>query len=1059
MDPHQTRPNRPIRVLHLEDNPRDAELIQQRLKANALAFDVVWVDAKQAFESALARRTFDLVIVDYNLPHYDGMSALARIRERHPELPVIVVSGTLSEEEAVECLKAGANDYVLKQRLQRLDVAVTRVLQEAAQRQRRRQAEEALRDSEERFRATFEQAAVGMALRGVDPRNPRWLRVNQKLCDILGYTREELLQLTSVDLTPPEDRDLAVDYNEKLLRGEIASYSREKRYVRKDGQVIWADISLSVVRGGPQDQPTHIISVIQDVTERRQAAEQIVRLSRIHALISGVNTMIVRTRDRQRLLDEACEIAVRIGGFRMAWIGFVDARSLDVVPAATAGHEAGYLKIIWPSADPDAPGGQGISGRAIRARRPVVLEEFAHDLKLVDPEEALRRGYRAGISLPLVMENNVVGVMNLYSGETGVFDDKEIGLLSELTADISFALEHIEKQQKIDQLSRITAVSSEINAAIVRIHEKEALLRETCRIASEHGKFGLVWIGLLDPEKQDVRAVAWKGFSPEAARAVSWASIDSTRGALRKALRTRKVAVRNDIGIELLSGKLRNEALPKGYYSTACLPLVVDDKVAALISLFATERGFFDKDELKLLDEVASNVSFALQSITRQEKLEYLSYYDVLTGLPNRHLFIDRLSQQMRSRSGDPQMIALILLDLERFRNVNESIGHRGGDELLVTIARRLEHAFRGRDYLARISSNGFGIIVRGIKGIADVVHVIENEVYSCFGSPFLVADGELRLSARTGIAMFPADGQDADTLFRNAEAALRRARVSGDRNLFYAAKMNAEAAHLVTLESRLRVAVEKQQFVLHYQPKFDTRTMAMTGLEALIRWADPDKGLVPPAQFIPLLEQTGMILEVGRWALQQAVADFQRWRGGGLAPPRIAVNVSAIQLRQDDFVETVRSVMTCSAAPDGKEGCGLDLEITESLVMEDIEQNIAKLKAMQEMGLGIYIDDFGTGYSSLSYIARLPIDALKIDRAFVDSMAANPDDMTIVSTIISLAHALKLSVVAEGVETDEQRRLLALLKCDEVQGYLFSRPVPAEQIERLLREQKTLPG
>ncbi|MEK7875434.1 MAG: GGDEF domain-containing phosphodiesterase, partial [Pseudomonadota bacterium] len=305
----------------------------------------------------------------------------------------------------------------------------------------------------------------------------------------------------------------------------------------------------------------------------------------------------------------------------------------------------------------------------------------------------------------------------------------------------------------------------------------------------------------------------------------------------------------------------------------------------------------------------------------------------------------------------------------------------------------------------------------------------------------------ELRVSAKAGVALFPGDATEPDALFSSAEAALRQAKSAGDRYLFYAHKMNAQVAEQFKLESKLQQALEREQFVLFYQPRVDLRTGRVAGLEALIRWNDPDTGLMLPSLFIPLLEETGMIVEVGAWVMQRAVSQYAAWLATGLQPPRIAVNVSQVQLKRKDFVATVQRAIAIAGKPDH----GLDLEITESMIMEDIESSIEKLKIVRDLGVGIAIDDFGTGYSSLRYLTRLPITALKIDRAFVRHMTTNPDDAAIVTTIIALARNLHLKVIAEGVETEEQSKFLRLLKCDEFQGYLFSKPVPAEQVPALL--------
>ena len=431
-------------------------------------------------------------------------------------------------------------------------------------------------------------------------------------------------------------------------------------------------------------------------------------------------------------------------------------------------------------------------------------------------------------------------------------------------------------------------------------------------------------------------------------------------------------------------------------------------------------------------------------------ELVQMAHHDALTGLPNRSLLRDRMQQRAGAAHSEQKMFALILLDLERFRIINETLGQHAGDELLRRVARRLQDGLDENDILARPGGNVFAMVTRRTDGGVALVQLLEQTLLQLQGQPFEFEGKELLVVAKAGIAVYPGDGEDADILYRNAEAALAKAKLSADRYLFYAPEFNARVAETLALENKLRRAVERGEMVLHYQPKVDLKKRRISGLEALMRWNDPDTGLVPPFKFISILEETGLILEAGRWALEQAIADFSRWKGNGLRVPRIAVNVSAIQLRQKDFVATVERAL--GAAGEGV----LELEITESLIMQDVDANIRTLRAIRDMGVEIAVDDFGTGYSSLSYISRLPINTLKIDRAFIMNMTSKPDDLSIVSTIISLGHSLELKIVAEGVETEEQANLLRLLKCDEFQGYLFSRPVPAQQVEALLRENHT---
>jgi EAL domain-containing protein (putative c-di-GMP-specific phosphodiesterase class I) len=354
----------------------------------------------------------------------------------------------------------------------------------------------------------------------------------------------------------------------------------------------------------------------------------------------------------------------------------------------------------------------------------------------------------------------------------------------------------------------------------------------------------------------------------------------------------------------------------------------------------------------------------------------------------------------------------------------------------------------RSFDEVAHLGADHFALLLTAVKGADEVARILEDQRHACFGDAFLIAGSDFKAAAKFGIALYPDDGDDAEALFRNAEAALKAAKASGEKYLFYSRQMNARVTERLSLENRLRRAVEQEEFVLHYQPKVERETGRMTGVEALIRWNDPAGGLVPPGEFIPLLEETGLILEVGAWALRRAVRDHGDWLARGLAAPRIAVNVSAIQLRQSDFVAVVRQSLAAGPTPPG-----IDIEITESLIMEDIEGNIAKLNAIRDMGLNIAIDDFGTGYSSLAYLARLPLSTLKIDRAFIITMLDDPNTMTLVSTIISLAHSFGLKVVAEGVDHEEQAGMLRLLRCDEMQGFLFSEPGSLEAMSALLRK------
>ncbi len=611
-------------------------------------------------------------------------------------------------------------------------------------------------------------------------------------------------------------------------------------------------------------------------------------------------------------------------------------------------------------------------------------------------------------------------------------------------------------EAKINRLNRIYSVLSGINTTIVRVNEEEDLFREACRIAVEHGKFSFAWIGKFDADTRQVTPAAQAGRDDGYLAQINLTAREDAPGGCvlaAQALTRAKPVVCNDIaGDERMSG-CRSEALSRGYRSVTIFPLVVEGRPVGVFALYASEPGVFDDDEMRLLVEMAGDISFALDHLKKEERLNYLAYFDAITGLPNRTLFFDRVDQWINTMYRNGNKFSVVMLDIKRFSSINESFGRKAGDDLLRQVAQRLKEALDETAILARISADSYGIaILHGDEG-ANIAHVLEKILSGIDNRSFMLGEEELRISVRAGIALFPDDGKDADTLFRNAEAARKKTTLSSDKYLFYTPEFNARVAEKLKLENKLRIALEQKQLVLHYQPKVDLGSGLISGLEALMRWNDPDAGLVPPVKFIHVLEETGMIIEAGSWALAQAMADYRELQKNDLSPRRIAVNVSQVQLQRNDFVSTIARAVSGVGDMAG----GLEIEITESLIMQDIEANIEKLRAIREMGVEVAIDDFGTGYSSLSYIAKLPVNSLKIDRVFIINMTSNPDDLSIVSTIITLAHSLDMKVIAEGVETQEQASLLRLLKCDEIQGYLFSPAVSADQIEEFLRKKKSL--
>lgn len=426
-----------------------------------------------------------------------------------------------------------------------------------------------------------------------------------------------------------------------------------------------------------------------------------------------------------------------------------------------------------------------------------------------------------------------------------------------------------------------------------------------------------------------------------------------------------------------------------------------------------------------------------------EQRIEHLAHYDVLTDLPNRVLFNERCEHALSRARREGHELVLMFLDLDRFKHINDSLGHPVGDRLLQQVAERLRKLVREEDTIARLGGDEFVVVLEEVHDI-NVVPSVAEKLLGAFGEPFVVSDSLLHVSSSIGIALYPEDGRDVTTLVRNADAAMYRAKESGRNNYqFYTREMTVLAHERVSLENSLRQAVEMDELVLHYHPQYDLASGGLVGVEALVRWNHPEKGMIPPDRFIPLAEESGLILPIGGWVLREACRQAQAWLDAGRSFGRVAVNVSGHQVERGDFIEQVCNVLQETGLPPG---C-LELEITESFFMQHTGQAVSTLEALRELGVSLAIDDFGTGYSSLSYLKQLPVNKLKIDRSFIQDIPGGRLDMAIVRAVIALGRGLEMRVIAEGVERDEQSRFLLAEGCDEAQGFLYTRPLPADEI------------
>ena len=441
-----------------------------------------------------------------------------------------------------------------------------------------------------------------------------------------------------------------------------------------------------------------------------------------------------------------------------------------------------------------------------------------------------------------------------------------------------------------------------------------------------------------------------------------------------------------------------------------------------------------------------------------EQSIRHMAHHDALTGLPNRTLFRDRLTHAMAQADRYHQILAVLFLDLDRFKAINDTLGHNVGDQLLKIAAERLRSCVRDCDTVARLGGDEFTIIVDDIVEVQDAA-VVAQKILDTIAQPFNLHGHEVFVSVSIGLTLYPNDDENADNLLRNADAAMYRAKEYGRNNYqFYVADMNVKARERLMLESQLRRALDRNEFALYYQPRVDLFSGRVIGAEALLRWRHPDMGLVPPVQFIPILEETGMIIPVGEWVLQQASRQNRAWQDLGLPPIRMAVNLSVRQFIQKELADSILAILErVGLAPEY-----LELEITEDLLLEHNQTNIATLTKLRNRGIHISIDDFGTGYSSLSYLKRLPIDTLKIDQSFLRDIENDPDNKAITSAIIAMAASLHLNVLAEGVETEEQLAFLRAQGCNEIQGFSFSQPLTAEEFQHLLvdgRQMRLLQG
>jgi diguanylate cyclase (GGDEF)-like protein/PAS domain S-box-containing protein len=618
------------------------------------------------------------------------------------------------------------------------------------------------------------------------------------------------------------------------------------------------------------------------------------------------------------------------------------------------------------------------------------------------------------------------------------------GFLIALARDIT---ERRQLEEQTAHYTRVVRMQSSINAAVLRIRDRDDLLREACRVATEIGGYEYATLWIVDWDGRIARPLFSSGSAvdgPENQPLPLGDGDEPEASFIDRALRTAEITVCNDLAHT--GSSITHEALAGlGYRALVVIPLVLGSWRRGALMLASRTLNLVRDEEIMLLQDIRATLALALEHEESAGVAEYLASFDSLAGLAKRALFYERLDALLRDRLEPLKVLTVAAFDIHGLANINDSFGRRVGDLLLRQVAERLKRNTESEERVGYLGGGTFVMAEPGPSASAENISAMLGS--AVFGKPFEIEGHSIRVNCPVGIARYPNDGESADTIVQKAEAALKRAKDSGEQYLTYRLQMHGEIAGRMQLEHKLRVAIDEQQFVLHYQPQLDIATGRIQSLEALIRWNDPERGLVPPAQFLPILESSGLIVPVGSWVLARAAQDCRRWRELGLGPVRVAVNVAALQIRQRAFVEEVLS------AVDGLTGAGygMDIEITESSLLQDIDTTSRKLQVLRAAGMRVALDDFGTGYSFLGLLATLPLDMLKIDRSFISGLPLDLASVALTTSIIGLAAAFGLVTVAEGVETSEQLDKLRELRCAQLQGYLYSRPVPIEQIELML--------
>lgn len=804
---------------------------------------------------------------------------------------------------------------------------------------------------------------------------------------MFGWKQQEVLGRLLPSVPDDKQKEFRL-LRESVLRGESFT-GVEVRRQKRDGSSIDISISTAPLRDR-QGNISGIMGVVADITQRK-------RTEAIDALLHEIDQLVLQGQTLDFILPYVCMHLADIFAFPLIWIGMKEPDG-SVSISAKAGTHTNYLnglKVRWD----DTPDGQCAMGLAVRSKKIQTSSDTQESAIRQCLERASRYGFQSFASVPLLVHDKILGALNLYSLKSDAFDTETIHLLENLAARISVTLLIAMDQQQL----RLQSIAMASVANAVFITDCDGRIK---------------WVN-------------------NAFTSLSGYSTEEVTGKTPRLFKSGKhdVSFYRQVWQTILAGKVwRGE-------------IVNRHKDGDLYTVNQTITPLLDTRG-KVCHFVAIHEDIS-EKKEAEERILYMAHYDTLTNLPNRILFRDHLELELAHAYRSGRMVAVMFLDLDRFKIINDTLGHTFGDHLLKGVAERLRACVREGDTVSRLGGDEFTFIIPDIVQPQDAVFIAQ-KILNVMSRPFHVEGREVHVTPSIGIAMYPSDATDADSLIKKADTAMYYAKEQGKNSFkFYRDDMDIGNLERLTLENGLRKALEKGELLVYYQPLIDQNTGQIISMEALTRWQHPELGMIFPTKFIPVAEETGLIIPIGEWVLITACAQTRAWHDAGFHTLRVTVNLSARQFKQQNLVNMITQVLQKT----GLDPHFLELELTEGIVMQNDASILSVLRELKSMGIHFSIDDFGTQYSSLSYLKRFPIDTLKIDRSFVHDITTNPDDAAIVTAIIAIAESLKLKVVAEGVENKEQAAFLHKLRCDNIQGYVYSHPLPACDIEHLLQK------